>query len=143
MNRVWLLPVSLLLLAALTLGCGPSANLEGVSLGEIEIEGEHAADVKSDLEEALRAAGAAINQPDQPTLKGTLTWEWAGEGAEPYPTLVKIFMQSESEDDKLTISSQYEVPQGAQPQNVAHYRAQIVERIVSRIAAQTRDRSTG
>jgi hypothetical protein len=127
--------------AALTLGCGSSANLEGLSLSEIEIEGEHAEDVKADLEEALRSAGATLNQPGEPKLKGTLTWEWAGEGAEPYPTLVKIFMQSEPEDRKLTISSQYEVPEGAQPRDVAHYRAQIVERIVSRIAAQNRPAS--
>lgn len=137
MSRVFL-SLSVLLLAALAINCGSS--LEGVTLGDIQIEGEHAEDVKADLEKALLAAGATLHQADQPNLVGTLTWEWGGE-EQAYPTLVKIFMQSDTEEKKLTISSQYKVPQGAQPQDVAHYRGQIVERIVSRIAAHSRNAS--
>ena len=141
MGRVYL-SLTVVLLAALTFNCGGSSpDLEGLAIGEIEFEGEHAEDVKADLEEALQSAGATVNQTGAPKLIGSLTWEWAGEGAEPYPTLVKVFIQSDPEDRKFTVSSQYRVPQGAQPQNVAHYRGQIVERIVSRLAAQNRDAS--
>lgn len=139
MSRVFL-SLCVLLLAALTINCGSSPQLEGVTLGDIQIEGDHAEDVKADLEKALLSAGATLHQADQPNLVGTLTWKWAGE-EQPYPTLVKIFMQSDAEEKKLTISSQYEVPQGAQPRDVAHYRREIVERIVSRIAAQSRKAS--
>lgn len=140
MSRLFL-SFFVMILAALALGCGSGSQLEGVSIGEIELEGDHAADVKADLEAALQSAGATLNAPDAPKLQGTLTWEWAGEGAEPYPTLVKIFIQSEPQDRKWTISTQYKVPQGAQPQDVAHYRGQLVDRIVSRIAAQNRSAS--
>ena len=140
MSRVFL-SLSVLLLAALTINCGSSSQLKGMTLGDIQIEGEHAEDVKADLEKALLSAGATLHQADQPDLVGTLTWEWAGAGETPYPMLVKIFMQSEPEEKKFTISSQYKVPQGAQPRDVAHYRGQIVERIVSRIAAQSRNAS--
>ena len=137
MSRVFL-SLSVLLLAALAINCGSS--LEGVTLGGIQIEGEHAEDVKADLEKALLSAGATLHQAGQPNLVGTLTWKWAGE-EEPYPTLVKIFMQSDPKERKFTVSSQYEVPQGGQPRDVAHYRGQIVERIVSRLAAQSRSAS--
>ena len=139
MSRVFL-SLSVLLLAALTINCGSSSQLEGVTLGDIQIEGEHAEEVKADLEKALLSAGATLHQADQPDLVGKLTWEWAGE-EQPYPTLVKIFMQSDPEEKKFTISSQYKVPQGAQPRDVVHYRGHIVERIVSRIAAQSRNAS--
>ncbi len=139
MSRVFLF-LNVLLLAALTVNCGSSSQLEGVTLGDIQIEGEHAGDVKADLEKALLSAGATLHQADQPNLVGTLTWEWAGE-EQPYPILVKIFMQSDTEEKKFTISSQYKVPQGAQPRDIAHYRGEIVERIVSRIAAQSRTAS--
>ena len=141
MSRIFLvLNLSVLLLATLAINCGSSSQLEGVTLGDIQIEGDHAEEVKADLEKALLSAGATLHQADQPNLMGTLTWEWAGE-EQPYPTLVKIFMQSDTEEKKFTISSQYKVPQGAQPRDIAHYRGQIVERIVSRIAAQSRTAS--
>lgn len=140
MGRLFLL-TSLVFLALFMTGCGSSSQLEGLSLGAIEFEGEHADDIKADLEQALQAAGATLNASGGPKLVGKLTWEWAGDGAEPYPTLVKVFMQSDPEERKFTVSTQYKVPEGAQPQNVAHYRGQIVERIVARIAAQNRDAS--
>lgn len=140
MSRV--LSITVLLFMALTLNCGgSSAELQGLSIGEIQFEGDHAEDVKADLEQALQSAGASLNQAGSPKLMGTLTWEWAGEGSEPYPTLVKVFIQSDPDERRFTVSSQYEVPSGAQPQDVAHYRGQIVERIVSRLAAQNRDAS--
>jgi len=140
MSRV-ILSLSVLLLATLTISCGSSSQLEGLTLGDIQIEGEHAEDVKADLEKALLSAGATLHQADQPNLVGTLTWEWAGEGETTYPTLIKIFMQSDPTEKRFTISSQYKVEQGAQPRDVTHYRGQLVERIVSRLAAQSRTAS--
>jgi len=139
MSRVFL-SLGVLLLTALAVNCGSSLQLEGVTLGDIQIDGDHAEDVIADLEKALLSAGATLHQSDQPNLVGTLTWKWAGE-EEPYPTFVKIFIQSDPKERKFTVSSQYEVPQGAQPRDVAHYRGQIVERIVSRLAAQSRSAS--
>ena len=139
MSRVFL-SFSVLLLVALTIDCG-SSQLEGLTLGDIQIEGEHAEGVKADLEKALLSAGATLHQADQPNLVGTLTWEWAGDSERPYPTLVKIFMRSDPEEKQFTILSQYKVPEGAQPRDIAHYRGQIVERIVTRIAAQNRKSS--
>lgn len=121
--------------------CGVTPELDGVTLGELQLEGDHAADVAADLEDALTAAGASVGQAGGPNLVGTLTWEWAGEGETPYPTLVKVFIQSEPEERRFTVTTRYEVAEGAQPRDVAHYRAQIVERIVGRIAAQNRDAS--
>ena len=139
MSRV-LLSLGVLLLATIALNCGSSPQLEGVTLGDIQIEGDHAEDVQADLEKALESAGATLHEAGQPNLVGTLTWKWAGE-EQPYPTLVKIFIQSDPEEKRFTISSQYQVPEGAQPRDVAHYRGQIVERIVSRLAAQNRTAS--
>ena len=139
MSRVFL-SLGVLLFTGLAINCGSSPPLEGVALGDIQIEGDHAEDVKADLEKALLSAGATLHQADQPNLVGTLTWKWAGE-EEPYPTLVKIFIQSDPKERKFTVSSQYEVPEGAQPRDVAHYRGQIVERIVRRLAAQSRNPS--
>lgn len=119
-------------------GCGSAPALEGVSLGNIEFDGEHAHDVAADLEKALTAAGATVGQAGAPALNGTLTWEWAGEGETPYPTLVKVFIQSEPEDKNLTVTTRYAVAEGAQPRDVAHYRAEIVERVVGRIQSQNR-----
>lgn len=128
-------------LVGLCVGCGSSSELEGVSLGEIRLEGDHAEDVVADLADALTRAGAMLHQTGQPDLVGTLTWEWAGEGDTPYPTLVKVFLQTEPEEGGFTVMAQYRVAQGAQPQDVAHYRSQIVERIVERIAARSRSAS--
>ncbi len=139
MSRV-LLSLGVLLVATTAINCGSSSQLEGVTLGDIQIEGDHAEDVTADLEKALLSAGATLHQAGQPNLVGTLTWKWAGEET-PYPTLVKMFMQSDPEEKRFTISSQYKVPEGAQPRDVAHYRGEIVERIVSRIAAQNRTAS--
>lgn len=140
MSRV-LLSLNVALLAALTINCGSSPQLEGLTIGDIQFEGEHAEDMKADLEKALLSAGATLHQSDRPNLVGTLTWEWAGEKERRYPTLIKVFMQSEPEDKKLRISTRYSVEQGAQPRDVAHYRGELVERIVSRLAAQNRDGS--
>lgn len=124
--------------AAFFVGCGSSPQLEGVSLGDIRLEGELAEEVTADLETALTDEGAMLHQSDEADLVGTLTWEWAGEGGSRYPTLVKVFMQSEPEEGGLTVSTRYEVPRGAQPRDVAHYQRELVDRIVRRIAAQHR-----
>lgn len=125
-------------LAGSCTSCGSAPALEGVSIGSIEFEGDHGDDVSADLERALTSGGAAVGQAGAPNLMGTLTWEWAGEGETPYPTLVKVFIQSEPKDKKFTVTTRYAVAEGAQPRDVAHYRAEIVERIVTRIAAQNR-----
>lgn len=67
---------------------------------------------KVQLEGELAAAGATLNQSGQPDLIG--------------------------KEDSLTPSARYEVAKGAQPQNVAHYRRAIVERVVTKLAAQNR-----
>ena len=122
-------------------GCGGAPQLEGVTLGSIQFEGDHAEDVAAELSTALAAAGATLGQSGAPDLHGTLTWEWAGEGETPYPTLVKVFIQSEPEEKKLTVTTRYAVDEGAQPRDLAHYRAEIVERIVGRIRSQNRSSS--
>lgn len=125
-----------LLLVGLGSSCGTSSQLEGLSLGAIQLEGEHAEDFTADLEKALIDAGARLHEADRPDLVGTLTWEWAGEQASRYPTLVKIFMQSEPEERSLMVSTQFQVPRGAQPQDTAYYTRELIDRIVSRLAAQ-------
>lgn len=138
MKRVVLFLVALLFVG-IYLGCGSSTELEGVSIGEIQLDGEHAEEVTADLEEALSAAGASVNQPDAPNLVGTITWEWAGDKDRPYPTLVKIFMQSEPAEGNFTVTARYEVDSGAQPQDIARYKREVVARAVDRIAVQNRD----
>lgn len=133
-QAAWLLMV--LFLAVVSMSCG-SSRLEGVSLGDIQLEGELADEFTAELEEALTSAGASLHQEGQPNLEGTLTWEWAGEGGSRYPTLVKVFLQDP--EKRYTITAQYEVPEGAQPRDVSHYQDQIIDRIVSRIAAESRD----
>ena len=128
------------LLAGLSLSCG-SPRLDGLALGKIQLEGEYAEELQADLEQALLDAGAVLNQSDKSTLLGTVTWEWAGDESNPYPTLVRIFLHSESEEDDFTLSRRYEVEQGAQPQDVAHYRRQIVSRVLAGFAAQMQDAS--
>ena len=123
----------------ISLGCNSSTQLEGVSIGRILLEGELADEVTADLEEALTAAGATVNQPDAPDLVGTITWAWAGENGNPYPTLVKIFMQSQPKDGNFTVTARYEVDEGAQPQNTDRCRREVVERAVHRIEVQSRD----
>ncbi len=137
MNRLLLFLV--LLFAGMCLSCGSSTQLEGVAIGEIQLEGEYAEEVTEDLEEALAAAGAAVNQSNAPNLVGTITWEWAGEKEHPYPTLVKIFMQSQPAEGNFTVTARYEVDAGAQPQDISRYRREVVERAVHRIAVQSRD----
>ena len=129
--------LTVVVFAAACSRCGSSADLSGLTINEIRLEGEHADALNADLVAALIAAGATLNQSDRPDLVGTVTWEWAGEGETPYPTLVRVFFQSEPEEDGLTVTARYEVPQGAQPRDVAHYRSAIVDRIISRLAAQT------
>ncbi len=124
--------------AGLSTGCGSPPELQGVTLGSIQFEGDHAAEVAADLEKALTAAGATLGESAGPNLVGTLTWEWAGEGETPYPTLVKVFIQSEPEEKRFTVTTRYAVAEGAQPRDVAHYRGEIVERIVGRIKSQDR-----
>lgn len=121
------------------MSCGSSTRLEGVTIGNIQLEGEYAEDVTADLEEALAAAGASLNQSDAPDLVGTITWEWAGDKENPYPTLVRIFMQSEPAEGNFTVTARYEVDAGAQPQDTSRYRREVVERVVNRIAVQSRD----
>lgn len=129
--------LSVILVAGLFLQCGSSTDLSGLAVNEIQLEGEHAEELNSDLAAALTAAGATLNQAGRPDLVGTVTWEWGGEGENPYPTLVRVFLQADPEEDGLTVTARYEVPTGAQPQDVAHYRSAIVDRIMSRLAAQT------
>ena len=138
MTRLFLFLV-VLVFAGMCLSCGSSTQLEGVAIGEIQLEGEYAEEVTADLEEALAAAGATVNQSNAPDLVGTITWEWAGEKENPYPTLVKIFMQSQSAEGNFTITARYDVDAGAQPQDISRYRREVVERAVNRIAVQTRD----
>lgn len=133
-QAAWLLVLPLI--AAVSTSCG-SSRLEGVSLGDIELEGEHAEEFIAELEEALTSAGASLHQEGQPVLAGTLTWEWAGEGGTRYPTLIKVFLQDP--DKRYTITAQYAVPEGAQPRDVPHYQDQLIDRIVNRIAAESRD----
>ena len=140
MRRVLLFLV-VLLFAGMCMSCGSSTQLEGVAIGEIQLEGEYAEEVTADLEKALAAAGATVNQPDAPNLVGTITWEWAGDKANPYPTLVKIFMQSQPAEGNFTITARYDVDAGAQPQDTARYKREVVERAVNRIAVQSRDAS--
>jgi hypothetical protein len=130
-----------LLFAGLSISCGSSTQLEGVAIHEIQLDGEHAEELKGDLEKALLAAGATLNQSGQPDLIGTVTWEWAGDRENPYPTLVRIFLQSEPPEDDLTLTARYAVAKGAQPQNVSHYKRAIVKRVVTRLAAQIPDAS--
>ena len=85
------------------------------------------------------AAGATLNQSGQPDLNGTVTWEWAGDEENPYPTVVRVFMQSEPKEANLTLTARYPVAKGAHLQNVTHYRRTIVERIVTRLVAQNRN----
>ena len=129
--------LTVLLFAGLSIKCGSSTELAGLAINKIQLEGEHAEDLNADLEKALGAAGATLNESGQPDLTGTVTWEWAGAKENPYPTAVRIFIQSEPKEDSLTLTARYEVARGAQPQNEAHYRRAVVERIVSRLAAQT------
>lgn len=138
MKRVLLFLV-VLLFTGMCMSCGSSTQLEGVAIGEIQLEGEYAEEVTADLEEALVAAGATVNQSDAPDLVGTITWEWAGDQDNPYPTLVKIFMQSQPAEGNFTITSRYEVDSGAQPQDTSRYRREVVEHAVNRIAVQSRD----
>ncbi len=140
MKRVLLLLV-LLLFAGPSINCGSSSQLDGVAIHEIQIDGEHAEDLKADLEKALLAAGATLNQTEQPDLIGTVTWEWAGDKENPYPTLVRLFIRSDPSQDNLTLTVRYEVAKGAQPQGVSHYRREIVKRVVRRMATQNRDSS--
>ena len=128
-----------LLIAGICISCGSSTQLEGVVIGEIQLEGEHAEEVTADLEKALAAAGAIVNQSDAPPLVGTITWEWAGAKENPYPTLVKIFMQSQPAEGNFTITARYEVDAGAQPQDTSRYMRAVVDRAVNRIAVQSRD----
>lgn len=130
--------LAVLLFAGLSIRCGSSTELEGITLNKIRLEGEHAEDLNADLEKALAAAGATLGQSGQPDLTGTITWEWAGDKENPYPTLVRIFIQSEPKQENLTLTARYDVAKGAQPQNVVHYRREIVERVVARLAAQNR-----
>ena len=138
MKRVLLFLV-VLLFAGMCVSCGSSTQLEGVAIGEIKLEGEYAEEVTADLEEALAAAGATVNQSDAPDLVGTITWEWAGDKENPYPTLVKIFMQSEPAEGNFTITARYDVDRGAQPQDISRYRREVVDRFVNRVAVQSRD----
>lgn len=133
-QAAWLLVLALV--AVVSTSCG-SPRLEGVTLGDIQLEGELADEFTAELEEALTSAGANLHQEGQPDLEGTITWEWAGEGGSRYPTLIKIFMQDP--EKRYTITAQYAVPEGAQPRDVSHYQDQLIDRIVSRIAAESRD----
>ena len=137
MKRV-LLFLTVLLFTGLSINCGSSTELAGVAINKIHLEGEYAEDLNADLEKALAAAGATLNQSGQPDLTGTITWEWAGEKDSPYPTRVRVFVQSEPKEENLTLTARYEVAKGAQPQNLAHYRREIVNRVVGRLAAQNR-----
>ena len=134
-----LLLLVVLLFAGLCMSCGSSTELEGVAIGEIKLEGEYAEEVTADLKEALAAAGATVNQSGAPDLVGTITWEWAGDKEHPYPTLVKIFMQSQPAEGNFTITARYDVDAGAQPQDTSRYRREVVARAVNRIAVQSRD----
>lgn len=138
MKRVLLFLV-VLLIAGMGMSCGSSTRLEGVAIGEIQLEGEYAEEITADLEEALAAAGASVNQSDAPDLVGTITWEWAGDKENPYPTRVKIFMQSQPAEGNFTITARYDVDAGAQPQDTSRYRREVVKRAVNRIAVQSRD----
>ena len=138
MKRVLSL-LMVLLLAGLSIQCGSSSELAGVAINKIHLEGEHAEDLNADLEKALAAAGATLNQSGQPDLNGTVTWEWAGDEENPYPTVVRVFMQSEPKEANLTLTARYPVAKGAHLQNVTHYRRTIVERIVTRLVAQNRN----
>ena len=138
MKRALLFLTPLLLITGLSINCGSSTELAGVALNKVRIEGEHAEDLNADLEKALAAAGATLGQPGQPDITGTITWEWAGEKEKPYPTRVKVFIESEPQEKNLTLTAMYEVAKGAQLQNAAHYRRTIVERVVTRLAAQNK-----
>ena len=130
--------LTILLLTGLSIHCGSSTELEGVTINKIQLEGKHAEDLNADLEKALAAAGATLNQSGQPDLTGTVTWEWAGDNENPYPTQVRVFIQSEPKEENLTLTARYSVAKGAQPQNLAHYKRTIVERVVTRLAAQNK-----
>ena len=140
MHKSFMKPVlvflTLLLAAGLSIQCGSSSDLTGVAINKIRLEGDHAEDLNADLEKALAAAGATLNQSGQPDLTGTITWEWAGDKDSPYPTRVRVFVQSEPKEENLTLTAMYEVAKGAQLQNVAHYRRTIVGSVVARLAAQ-------
>ena len=132
-----------LLFAEMCMSCGSSTQIEGLAIGEIQLEGEYAEELTADLEEALAAAGASVNQPDAPDLVGTITWEWAGAEENPYPTLVRIFMKSEPAEGDLKITARYEVESGAQPQDFSHYRRQqAINELMTQKSAKT-ERSDG
>ena len=104
MKRVLSL-LMVLILAGLSIKCGSSSELAGVAINKIHLEGEYAEDLNADLEKALAAAGATLNQSGQPDLNGTVTWEWAGDEENPYPTVVRVFMQSEPKEANLTLTN--------------------------------------
>ena len=70
MSRV-LLSLGNLLLATIAINCGSSPQLEGVTLGDIQIEGDHAEDVQADLEKALDGLLETPSQPSAAPLQKT------------------------------------------------------------------------